>query len=198
MRNSVPDLNFHLEKGVMLDAQPGFADCFNRLVFMVQNMGGDDLTVQSSCSPDGRITFSAVRIRTTPQPFDIDMSDPQKIAVRNAIVTTGFMISGDTFPVMRVSQFTAPAPIACADVPTGAGNFVLWYLVTQVESELIAQTATNCKLSIDPDTDDPDHLLFRKPLYMLSITARPNGEGEGEYRYAIVADLRNSTLVRLS
>lgn len=130
-----------------------------------------------------------------PQPFDLDRSDPSQIAVTRAIITTGFMVSGDTFPVMRTSVFADPSPIACSSAPYG--SFVLWYLVTQIESELIAQTSTNCMLSVDPDGDDPNHLLFRKPLYQLTITTTEGPEGT-LYGYTVLADLRNSTLVRLS
>lgn len=199
MTNNIPDLNFVLQKGIMLDAQQGFADAFNRLIFAIQNIKGDGITIQSVCSADGLITFSALNpsgIVHHPRPFDLDLSDPQTITVRNAIVTTGYMVSGDAYPVLRLSQFPDPDPIALADITDS--SFTLWYLMTQVESELISQDGTNCKLSVDPDADDPDHLLFRIPLYIINVVSTPDEEGNGEYSYAVVSDLRNSTLVRLS
>ena len=200
MTNNIPDLNFFLQKGLMLDAQQGFADAFNRLLYVLQNIKGDGITIQSVCSADGLITFSMLNpsgVVHHPRPFDLDLSDPQTITVRNAIVPTGYMVGSDTFPVVRVIQFADPDPISCAVLSAGS-DLTLWYLMTQVESELAAQNATNCKLSVDPDADDPDHLLFRLPLYIINVTSVPDEEGSGPYQFVVKMDLRNSTPVRLS
>lgn len=201
MTNNIPDLNFFLQKGIMLDAQQGFADAFNRLLFVLQNIKGDGITIYSSCSADGLITFSALNpsgVVLHPRPFDLDFSDPQVIAVKNAIVTTASMSAGDEYPVFRVFYFPTPATIPCSGVPTPA---ILWYLMTQRETDLIAGDGGDCMLSVDPDNDDPNHLLFRIPLYKLDISAKTTDEGESAvttYSYSVACDLRGSTLVRLS
>ena len=192
-----------IRSSLAIGAQKGFARSLNLLYDIVESIEGEDGVeiVKSGTRWKVRLSQSDVqyddRVLNKPQPFDLDKSDENLIAVKSAVVTTGYMVGDDAYPVLRVLQFHVPAPIECSSAPD-AGEFTLWYLMTQVESELASESGANCKLSVDPDADDPNHLLFRKPLYVLNMTERPDSEGNGRYHYVVVMDLRNSTLVRLS